>query len=127
MLATKHFLMVIMGLVLLLAGCSGRPVRNLASDAALIKVGQSTRQDVLTYLGEPDEQESSASGMEKWVFREIDKSRLKNAPLVGRYFGEKNEGTVTVVLKGDQVVACEYGAIDPAKMKWADDFDWQEN
>lgn len=115
-----------LSLTLMLGGCYGKQVRNLASDAALIKVGESTRQDVLTFLGEPDNQESSDTGLEKWVFFEKEQSRLKNTPLVGKYFGEKNEGMVTIVLKGDQVVACEYGAIDHETMKWADDFDWQE-
>ena len=47
----------------LLAGISGcyiNPVRHLASDAALLKVGESTKEDVLVFLGEPDEQQESA-------------------------------------------------------------------
>ena len=112
---------------LVLAGCYGKPVRHLASDAALIKPGESTREDVLTYLGEPDEQEILSEGVEKWVFREYESSMLKSTPVVGRYFGPPDYGTVTVILKNNIVAKCIYGAYDHEELDWADDFGWQES
>lgn len=111
---------------LAITGCYSKPVRHLASDAALIKAGESSREDVLTYLGEPDEQEVLAEGVEKWVFREYESSMLKSTPVVGKYFGPPNYGTVTVILKNNIVVKCVYGAYDHEELDWADDFDWQE-
>lgn len=112
---------------LVITGCYNKPVRHLASDAALIKVGESSREDVLTYLGEPDEQVIVGEGVEKWVFREYETSVLKSTPVVGKYFGPPNYGTVTVFIKDDIVAKCVYGAYDHEELDWADDFGWQEN
>ena len=109
-----------------LAGCYNTPVRHLASDAALIKVGESGRNDVLTFLGEPDEQIILGDNMEKWVFTEYENSMVKNAPVVGKYFGEPNYGVVTVVIKDDVVVDCDYSAWEHDDDSWTDDFEWQE-
>jgi hypothetical protein len=118
--------MLLLVSVVLLTGCYSTPVRHLSSDAMLIKVGESTRKDVLTYLGEPDEQEVIAAGVEKWTYREEERSTLKSAPMVGKYFGAHNYGIVTVILKNDIVVACVYGAYEHDELDWSDDFDWQE-
>lgn len=110
----------------LLTGCYNKPVRHLASDVALLKIGESGRDDVLTFLGEPDEQIVLKDGVEKWVFTEYEKSALKEAPVVGKYFGKPNYGKVTVILKNNIVVDCIYGAWKHNDNAWADDFDWQE-
>jgi hypothetical protein len=112
--------------VFAVSGCYNKPVRHLASDAALIKIGESNRNDVLTYLGEPDEQVILGKGMEKWVFTEYEDSAFKNAPVVGKYFGEPDYGTVTIILKDNVVVDCVYGAWEFDSQAWTDDFDWQE-
>jgi hypothetical protein len=108
------------------SGCYNKPVRHLASDAALIKIGESGRSDVLTFLGEPDEQVVLGGGVEKWIFTEYENSAFKNAPVVGKYFGEPDYGTVTVILKDDVVVECLYGAWEYDSQSWTDDFKWQE-
>ena len=111
--------------LLLLTACTGRPVRNLASDAALIKAGQSSRQDVLAYLGDPDEQLQEEGGREQWIYHEKEKSKLKTTPVVGKFFNPKKEETLTVILQGDAVLSSFYGAFAFEQKKWADDFDWQ--
>lgn len=108
-----------------LSGCYNKPVRHLASDAALIQVGISGQEDVLTYLGEPDEQIVLESGVEKWVYTEYERSALKTAPVVGKYFGPLSSGTVIVVLKDDVVTECKYGA-QLQDSSWTNDFDWQK-
>jgi len=118
--------MILAAVVLVLSGCYNTPVRNLASDAALIKVGQSTRDDVLAYLGEPDDQQVVAGGVEKWLYKEETATSLEKAPLVGKYFGAPGVGRVVVTLKGDLVVGCDYDAHDDDDTDWANDFSWQE-
>ena len=113
-------------IVAALGGCYGKPVRHLASDAVLIKVGESNTKDVLTYLGEPDEQVVVAEGVETWTYREYENSMVKKAPLVGKYFGKPDYGTVTLTLTGGVVTDCIYGAWDAEGQSWASDFDWQE-
>lgn len=114
--------------VLLLAALGGcyKPVRHLASDAALIRVGESTRNDVLTYLGEPDEQHVAGGGVEKWVYREHEQNVVKDAPVIGKYFGKPDYGTLTVTITDNVVTECGFGAWESDRRKWADDFDWQE-
>ena len=43
-----------------------------------------------------------------------------------QYFGQKDYGVVTVILKDNVVVDCIYGAYDEDAMDWANDFGWQE-
>ena len=108
-----------------LSGCYNKPVRHLASDAALVEVGVSGQEDVLTFLGEPDEQFVLDDGAEKWIYTEYERSKLKNAPVVGRYFGQPNSGTVMVLIKDNVVTECKYGA-QLQDSSWANDFDWQK-
>jgi hypothetical protein len=109
-----------------LTGCYTTPVRHLASDAALIKVGESKRNDVLIYLGEPDERIVLGDGEEKWLYKEYEHSMVKEAPLVGKYFGKPNYGTLAVTLKNEIVTGCAYGAWESDDDAWKDDFGWQE-
>lgn len=125
MVAMFRLLIPILLATFALSGCYNKPVRHLASDAALIQVGVSHREDVLTYLGEPDEQIVLDDGVEKWVYTEYERSALKNAPMVGKYFGEPNSGTVIVLIKGNEVTECRYGA-QLQDSSWANDFDWQK-
>ena len=57
-------------LLTLLAGCYSKPVRHLASDASLVRAGESTREDVLRYLGEPDGRRTVAPGVEEYLYHE---------------------------------------------------------
>ena len=57
-------------LFLLLGGCQSKQVRHLASDASLIKPGQSTLQDVQRYLGEPDNRREVGPGVTEYVYYE---------------------------------------------------------
>ena len=126
MLSRFRCSMILLVAAFLLGGCYHTPVRNLASDAVLIKPGQSTRNDVLTFLGEPDEQQTVGEGVEKWLYREEQSSSLERAPLVGKYFGKPGYGRVVVTLKGDTVVDITYDAHDDDEEGWADDYSWQE-
>lgn len=126
MLSMFRCSMVLLVAVFLLGGCYNTPVRNLASDAVMIKPGQSTRDDVLTFLGEPDEQQVVGEGVEKWLYREETASTLEKTPYVGKYFGTPGYGRVVVTLKGDTVIDINYDAHDDDEHGWADDYSWQE-
>lgn len=116
----------LIAITLLVGGCYSKPVRNLASDAALIKVGRSSSDDVLTYLGEPDEQEVVGNGVERWLYREDTASKLEKAPLVGKYFGSPTVGRVVITFKDNRVIECSYDAHDADESRWEDDFSWQK-
>ena len=91
-----------------LAGCSKKNVRHLASDVCLITPEVSTKEQVLTYLGQPDEQYEMADGTETWFYYEVRKSLLNNTPYVGDKIGDKKYETVKVTFTGEVVQTCLY-------------------
>ena len=60
-------LLVYSMIVAVLWGCSNKPVRHLASDASLVKKGVSTKEDVLTFLGDPDARQMISATTEREV------------------------------------------------------------
>ena len=109
-----------------LTGCYTQPVRHLASDIALLQVGKSTREDVLVYLGDPDEQRAEGEGVEKWLYREKDSNLLQKTPLVGSRLGSPTFNQVVVTLRNGVVAACDYSYADEDDLDWAKDFSWQK-
>jgi hypothetical protein len=123
----RFFLPIFVVAVLLLASCAGGPpVRNLASDAAMIKAGQTSRQELTQLLGEPDQRQPGAKGQEIWIYHEKEKSRIKTAPVVGRLFTPRREETLTVVIRDNVVFSSQYGAFAYDQQSWNNDFDWQK-
>ncbi len=117
-------LLLVVGFVL--TGCSNHHVRNLASDASLITIGKSTRNDVLTYLGEPDAQRMASADTEQWVYFEEDKSIFQKAPIVGKQFSPNGYGMIVITYKGDLVTDCQYTSYDKDEFGWAGNYRWQE-
>ena len=114
-------------LILLIAvSCSHKPIRHLASDASLIKTGVSTRDDVLTFLGDPDAQQMASPTLERWIYYEELESSLQKTPYLGSWFSSKGYSRLVVTFEGDLVVDCVYSAYDTGEFDWSDDFSWQE-
>lgn len=107
-------------------GCYTTPVRHLASDAALLKVGESTKEDVLVFLGEPDEQQEVGAGVEKWLYREVEKTLLEKTPLIGKYTGTPEYHALVVTLHKGIVAECVYSSTDKDEMKWTKNYSWQK-
>lgn len=110
----------------LFMGCSTHPVRHLASDVSLITVGKSSRDEVLTYLGEPDSQRMVSEDTEQWAYFEEKKSLLQKTPLVGKAFNPNGYGMIVITFKGTLVVSCRYSAYDKDEFDWAGDYSWQD-
>ena len=66
----RRVLLCLVVSLMLLVGCQSKPVRHLASDAALIKAGTSTRQDVIRLLGEPNGHRTVSAGVEEYIYSE---------------------------------------------------------
>ena len=113
-------------LLLCLSGCYNKKIRHLASDVSLIKVGSSTRNDVLTYLGEPDGQRSLGQNSEEWVYVEEKPSDLQRAPVIGGYFDGRGYDKIFIILENDIVTSSQFRDFDKDEFNWADDFSWQE-
>jgi hypothetical protein len=108
------------------SGCYTKPVRHLASDVALLKVGESTDEDVLIFLGDPDEQQELSASVEKWLYKDIQMSFLEKAPLIGKHVGSPEYRNVVVTLTNNIVTEVVYSSSDADDLRWADDFPWQE-
>lgn len=107
------------------SGCYITPVRHLASDAALLKVGESTKEDVLIFLGEPDEQQVVGEGIEKWLYKEKDMTLLEKTPLIGKHIGSPEYQQVVVTLRKGIVTGCVYSSNNEDDLDWANDYSWQ--
>ncbi len=117
---------VVLATAFLLSGCYNKPVRHLVSDAALLKIGKSSSEDVLIYLGDPDEQKTLGDGVEKWLYKKEDKTLLERIPYAGRQFGAPEFSQVVVTIVNGIVTECTFSLSDEDDMDWADDYSWQE-
>ena len=121
----NFFLLPLLALSIL-GGCYTKPVRHLASDIALLQVGKSTREDVIVYLGDSDEQQELGEGVQKWLYKDKNISLLQKTPLVGSRFGSPEFNQVVVTLRNGVVSALDYSYSDEDDMHWNNDFSWQE-
>jgi len=113
-------------LALFIAGCSGTPTRHLVSDVAMIIVGQTTRDEVLELMGDPDSKRMVSPGVEEWIYYEESRTALQNAPYVGGVFDPDGYDMVAITLAGDTVKLCRYSGYDDDEFDWLDDYSWQE-
>ncbi|WP_417909626.1 hypothetical protein [Candidatus Electronema sp. PJ] len=120
-----RMLIVTLFFLVLPVACSYKPVRHLASDAALIKAGESTRKDVLRYLGEPDSRRVIAPGVEEYMYAEEQKNQLANLPLMGKLVAPASQEMVIVTLKEDQVASCEFRLMKKDDQDWREEAKWE--
>lgn len=92
--------------VLATSGCARKNVRHLASDICMISKGVS-KQEVLTYLGPPDERKAGEAG-EIWTYYQVKKSMLRKTPFIGDNLGTEDVEMATVQFAGDKVITCVY-------------------
>lgn len=122
-------LLVFMALAVMfctVSGCYTTPVRHLASDVSLLKIGESTSEDVLVFLGPPDEKRDKPGGVEKWLYRDKELSFLQKTPFLGKHLGPPLYRKVVVTITKNVVSDVVYTSSDKDEPNWADDFSWQE-
>ena len=108
------------------SGCYITPVRHLASDVALLQVGKTTSEEVIVFLGDPDEQHDLGDGMQKWLYKEKDVGLLQRTPWIGSKLGSPEIRQAVITLKNGVVSSCDYSYSDEDDMGWKKDFSWQE-
>ena len=111
---------------LLLGGCYHKPVRHLVSDVGLIKAGQTTRLEVLQYLGEPDNQRKVAPGIEEYIYYEDKRSAFRRLPLINEVVDPSGFEMIVVTLSGDTVTDCVFRSYYDEDQDRMDDFSWEE-
>ena len=118
-------IIIFLSTLLLLASCADKPIRHLASDASLISPGTS-REDVLTYLGDPDAQQMTSETTERWIYYEELQSTMQKTPYFGGLFNASGYSRIVVTFEGDTVVDCTFSSHESDEFDWADDYSWQE-
>lgn len=121
-----RLIVILLFFLALPTACSYKPVRHLASDAALIKAGKSTREDVLRYLGEPDSRRTVGPDAEEYLYAETRKGALGSMPLFGRLVDPASQEQVIVTLKSGLVSNCEFRLLRKDDQSWRDDADWDK-
>lgn len=121
-----RIMLFLLAAVFALSGCYNKPVRHLASDAALLKTGESSSEDVLVYLGDPDEQKSLADGVEKWLYKKKEMNFFERIPYAGKYIGAPEYSQVVVTIANGIVTDVTFFQSDEDDLDWADDYSWQE-
>jgi hypothetical protein len=122
----RRFILVGLTVLLLLGGCYSKPVRHLASDASLIRAGESTRQDVLRYLGEPNGRRMVSPGVEEFVYYEEQRGMIQRTPVIGPFMGTEGNEMLLLTLTGDQVTDSVFRTFRKDERDWATDFTWEE-
>jgi len=124
----RRFTVLLAAVLLFMAlpGCYNHSVRHLTSDVGLIKTGETTRQEALALLGEPDSTRMVSATTEEWAYHEEETSLLQKAPLVGGAFSPQGYKTVVLTLKGDIVTAARFVAYDKDEFDWKDDYKWKD-
>ncbi len=125
-MGSRTFIFLLLLSVLTVTGCYNKPVRHLASDVGLLRVGTSTQEDVMVYLGEPDEQQEIGNGVEKWLYKDEDRTLFEKTPLVGKRIGSPEYRRAVVTLTNGIVTKLIYSSSDQDDLDWANDYSWQE-
>jgi len=92
----------------------------------MIKTGQTSRQDVVALMGDPDSKRMVSPETEEWVYYEEDRATLQDAPLVGGAFDSNGYNMVVMTFSGNTVRSCRYRGYDEDEFDWQDDYSWQE-
>lgn len=119
-------LLVCSMIMLFMSGCSNKPVRHLASDASLVKEGVSTKEDVLTFLGDPDARQMISATTERWIYYEENESDFQKTPYIGKLFGSSGYDQIVVTFEGETAIDCRFSSFDSDEFDWSDDYSWQE-
>ena len=119
MLSKRSTLLVFLFLsvVLTVTACSNKQVRYLASDVCLVEPDKTTKQEVLSYLGQPDEQYVEPTGEEVWVYYDAKKNMLSNTPYIGDKVGDEKFEMVTVTFTGNIVRTSVYRSMSEEEFK----------
>ncbi len=109
-----------------LSGCSSSPTRHLVSDVAMISAGNTSREEVLKLMGDPDSKRMLNADVEEWVYYEEKSATLEGTPLFDGVFDPEGYDMVLITFSGDIVKTCHYRGHDDDEFDWKDDYSWQD-
>ena len=110
---------------LLLAGCSSKPVRHLASDAALIQPGKTTLTEVHQYLGEPKGIREVSPGLKEYVYSEDTISFWGNMPVLGSMVGPSGYEMIILTVQDEVVKSVVFRNFNEKDREWVKHYNWE--
>lgn len=111
--------------VLLLAGCYSKPVRHLASDAALIQSGVTTLTEVYQYLGEPKGVREIAPGVREYVYSEDTVSFWGKMAILGPMVGPSGYEMIILTVQDEVVQSVVFRNFNEKDRDWVKDYTWE--
>uniref|UniRef100_A0A7V5XH92 Lipoprotein SmpA/OmlA domain-containing protein n=1 Tax=Thermodesulfobacterium geofontis TaxID=1295609 RepID=A0A7V5XH92_9BACT len=105
------------GFTLFVCGCATKPGPNLASKAALIRPQQTTKAEVLHFLGPPVQIFTFPDGKEEWYYYYRVRNFWENVPVVKNYKGEDYTEVLKITIKGEEIIDCTYYTVSSPKKK----------
>jgi outer membrane protein assembly factor BamE (lipoprotein component of BamABCDE complex) len=106
-------------LSMVLSACQRQPIRHYSSDVSLLLPGSTTKQEVLAYLGTPEEQRVDPREGEMWIYYQVNKSLLRKTPLLGKRMGREQYEVVIVTFQGEVVRTNTYRSLDRQEFEQA--------
>jgi outer membrane protein assembly factor BamE (lipoprotein component of BamABCDE complex) len=108
----KNFFIIIT-FIFFLYSCATKPGPNLASKASLIHPKQTTKAEVLQFLGPPVQIFTFPDGKEEWYYYYRVRNFWEKIPIVRSYKGQDYTEVLKVVIKGEEVIDCIYYTVSP--------------
>jgi len=111
-------LTLVITLALNLSSCASKePVCHIASDISLIIPNQTSKAEILSYLGPPAQKKSLPNNEEEWLYFQSYNSLLRTVPLVGKKMGDCQFDLAIIKFKGDIVSSSQYRDLTEAEFK----------
>lgn len=102
----------------LISGCFYQDrVQHLASDVCLVTPERTDKGQVLAYLGQPAITRRGDDGSEIWIYYQVEKSFLRQVPVIGSRMGYENYNVVIVTLSDKSVRTCIYRYLSEEEFK----------
>ena len=117
---TKRYTPVILlflALFVLISACAKKQVRYLASDVCMISPDKTTKQEVLSILGQPDEQYTEPGTDEVWVYYDAKESLIGETPYIGDKIADDQFEMVKVTFAGNIDRTCVYRSLSEEEYK----------
>ena len=92
----------------------------------LVKPGVTTKDEVLTFLGDPDARQAMSATTERWIYYEERESTMQKTPYLGRFFGSSGYDQIVVTFDGNTAIDCRFSSFESDEFDWSDDYSWQE-
>ena len=106
-----------------LVACSSKPVRHLASDAALLRPNATTQTEMHRYLGEARAAREVAPGVKEYVYVEDIVGFWGKMPVLGKTVGSRTCEMLIVTVADGVVRDVVFRGCDAGDREWVEQDD----